>query len=143
MSQENVEIVRALWEPFKGIDGAGIDWDAEAIREIIGQRYSPDAELRWSATGPDTRVYRGREGVIQALKEWVEPFSEYHAEVLDYIAVGDRVVVPMRQWGIGRTSGVPVEIEVTHVYAFRDSQITRVDEYDTLKEALEAAGLAE
>ncbi len=143
MSQENVEIVRALWEPFKGINCAVIDWDAEAIREIIGGRYSPDAELRWSAAGPDTHVYRGRDGVVQALREWVEPFSEYHAEVLDYIAVGDRVVVPTRQWGTGRTSGVPVEIEVTHVYAFRDSQITRVDEYDTLKETLEAAGLSE
>ena|SRR6476620_10610910 len=141
MSQENVEIVRGLWEPFKGIDGATIDWESAAIREAIGRPYTPDAELRWSTTGPDARVYRGRDGVVEALKDWVEPFSEYHAEPLDYIAVGDRVVVPTRQWGIGKASGVPVEIEVTHVYTFRDSQITRVDEFDTLKEGLEAAGL--
>jgi ketosteroid isomerase-like protein len=81
--------------------------------------------------------------VIQALREWVEPFSEYRAEPLDYIDVGDHVVVPIRQWGVGTTSGAPVEIEVTHVYEFRNGQIAKVDEYDTLDEALEAAGLRE
>ena len=53
------------------------------------------------------------------------------------------MIIPQRQWGIGRTSGIPVEIEVTHVYEVRDHMITRVDEYDTLKEALEAAGLSD
>jgi ketosteroid isomerase-like protein len=85
-------------------------------------------------------VYRGREGVIQAFREWVEPFSEYYTEPLDYIDVGDRVVIPQRQ---RRTSGIPVEIEVTHVYEFRNGHIARVDEYDTLEEALDAAGLSE
>ena len=87
--------------------------------------------------------YQGRDGVIQAFREWVEPFSEYYSEALDFIEVGDRVVVPNRQRGIGSGSGIPVEIEVTHVYEVRDGQIARVDEYDTLEEALEAAGLSE
>jgi hypothetical protein len=52
MSQENVEIVRAMWDAFNGVDAAAIDWDAEAIRELIGRPYSPEVELRWSATGP-------------------------------------------------------------------------------------------
>ena len=34
MSQENVEMVRGLWEPFKGVDYTAIDWDDEAIREM-------------------------------------------------------------------------------------------------------------
>ena len=143
MSQENVEIIRAIWEPFKGVDATEIDWEAEAIREMLVAQYSPEVELRWAATGPESRVYQGRDGLIQAFREWVEPFSEYRAEPLDYIDAGDCVVVPMRQWGIGATSGVPVEIEVTHVYEFQGHQITRLDEYDTLKEALGAVGLRE
>jgi ketosteroid isomerase-like protein len=91
----------------------------------------------------EARVYRGRDGVIQAFREWEEAFSEYRSEPLDFIDEGDRVVVPIRQWGVGRTSQVPVEIEVTHVYEFRNGQIARVDEYDTLEEALEAVGLRE
>ena len=132
-----------MWEPFKGVDATEIDWDSEGIRELVEQQYAPDVELRWSATGPETRVYRGRDGVIQAFREWVEPFSEYRTEPLDYIDVGDRVVIPQRQWGVGRTSGIPVDIEVTHVYEFRNGQIIRIDEYDTREEALKAAGLRE
>jgi hypothetical protein len=40
-------------------------------------------------------------------------------------------------------SGASVEIEVTAVYEFRGNQIARVDEYDTLEEAVEAVGLSE
>jgi ketosteroid isomerase-like protein len=143
MSEENVEMVRGLWEPFKGVDYTAVDWDDEAIREMGERLFSPEVELRWSRSGPETRVYRGRDGVIQALREWYEAFSEYYTEPLDFIEVGDRVVIPQRHWGIGSTSGIRVEIEVTHVYEVRDNLIARVDEYDTLEEALEAAGLRE
>jgi hypothetical protein len=99
MSQQNVEIVRAMWEPFKGLDTTAFDWDA-GIREM-GQLISPEVELRWSATGPEPRVYRGRDGMVQAFREWVEPFSEYHVEPLDYVELGNCVVVPnpaMGRW---------------------------------------------
>jgi ketosteroid isomerase-like protein len=81
--------------------------------------------------------------VIRAFREWVEAFSEYYNEPLDFIEVGDRVVVPNRQRGIGSASGIPVDFEFTWVYEIRDGQIARIDEYDTLDAALEAAGLSE
>ena len=143
MSQENVEMVRGLWEPFKGADYTAIDWDDEAIREMTERFFSSEVELRWSRSGPEARVYQGRDGVIQAFREWLEPFSEYYIEPLDFIEQEDRVIIPQRQWGIGSTSGVSVEIEVTHVYEVRDNLVARVDEYDTLEEALGAAGLRE
>jgi ketosteroid isomerase-like protein len=143
MSQENVEMVRGLWEPFKGVDFTAIDWDDEAIREMTERFWSPEVELRWTRSGPEARVYRGRDGVIQAFREWVEPFSEYYIEPLDFIEQGDCVISSQRHRGIGSTSGIPVEIEVTYVFEVRDGQIARVDEYDTLEEALEAAGLSE
>jgi ketosteroid isomerase-like protein len=138
MSLENVEIVRAMWKPFEGLDVTEIDWDSEAIREVM-RAYSPDVELRWSARWAGEREYSGRGGVIQAYREWVEPFSEYQAEALDFIEVGDNVVVPTRQWGVGRTSGAPVETKVTHVFKFRDGLIVRMDEYENLEEGLAAA----
>ena len=143
MSQENVEMVRGLLEPFKGVDYTAIDWDDEAIREMSKRFFSPEIELRWLRSGPEARVYQGRDGVIQAFREWLEPFSEYYIEPLDFIEVGDRVVTPQRHWSIGSTSGIRVEIEVTYVYEVRDNLIARLDEYDTLEEALEAAGLKE
>ena len=125
------------------MDYAAIDWDDEAIREMTERFWSPEIELRWTRSGPEARVYRGREGVIQAFREWLESFSEYYIEPLDFIEVGDRVVVPNRQWGIGSTSGIPVEVEITWVYEIGDNQMARLDEYDTPDEALEAVGLSE
>ena len=136
-------MIRGLWEPFTGVACTTIDWDDEAIREMTERFWSPEVELRWARSGPEARVYRGREGVIQAFREWVEPFSEYYTEPLDFIEAGDQVVIPQRQWGVGGISGIPVETEVTHVYEFRDGQIIRLDEYETLEEALEAVGLSE
>jgi SnoaL-like domain len=125
----------------QGPYAAKVDWDNEAVRELLEKPFAPEAELRWSTTGPENTAYRGRDGVVQAMREWVEPFSEYYAEALDYIDLGDHVVVPTRQRGVGRESQVPVEIEVTHVFIFRDDGlIARLDEYDTLEEGLEAAG---
>jgi ketosteroid isomerase-like protein len=144
MPERNVEVVRSMWEPFKGIDATTIDWEDEAVREIIGQPFSPDVVLTWSARWAGKREYRGRDGVIQAYKEWVDPFSEYFTEPLDFIEVGDEfVVVPTRQWGVGEASRVPVETEVTHVFEFREGQIVRLDEYETVEEGLEAAGRGE
>ncbi len=143
MSEANIEIVRGLWDSIKAVDGATVDWDSEPIRDLFEAPFAPDVELRWAAGGPDLTVYRGSEGVIRAFKEWVEPFTEYYAEALDYIAHKDRVIVPTRQRGIGKTSGAPVEIEVTHNYYFRDGRINRVDEYETVEAALRAAGFSE
>jgi hypothetical protein len=46
MSQKNVALVRGLLEQFKGVDFTAVDWDDEAIREMVERFYSPEVELR-------------------------------------------------------------------------------------------------
>jgi len=142
MSSENVEVVRSLLEPFAGINVADIDFGAEAAREAIRNMYAPDVELRTLASGLGSGVgthYRGLDGIVRYLEEWLEPFSEYRVENLDYIEVDDCVLVPSRQWGIGAGSGVRVEIELTTLYDLRDRRIARIYQYDTMDEARESA----
>ena len=71
--------------PFNGFNLAAIDWDVEAIREMLGRAYSPDIELTTLASGLGSGVnefYRGLDGLVRYLCEWLEPFSEYHVENL-------------------------------------------------------------
>ena len=146
MSQENVEIVRSVVEPLDGINIAAIDWGAEAVREMLGNAYSPDIELTTLAIplGLDvSNSYRGLDGLVEYLRTWLEPFSEYVVNTLDYIEAGDCVLVPSRQFGVGAGSGARVELELTTLSELRDGKIVRVHQYDTLEEALEAAGLRE
>jgi ketosteroid isomerase-like protein len=146
MSQENVKIVRSVFEPLDGLNLAAIDWEVDAIREMLGRAYSPDIELTTLASGLGSGVdefYRGVDGLVQYLREWLEPFSEYHVENLDYIEAGECVLLPSRQWGVGAGSGARVELQLTTLLEIRDGRIARVHQYDTLDEALEAAGLSE
>ncbi len=146
MSEGNVEIVRSVFEPLAGVNLAAIDWGVETIRELLGRAYSPDVELTTLASGLGSGVgefYRGSDGFVRYLQEWLDPFSEYQVENLDYIEAGDCVLIPSRQWGVGAGSGVRVEIELTTLLELRDGQIARVHQYGTLQEALKAARLAE
>jgi hypothetical protein len=146
MSQENVEKIKAMLGPFDDVDIAGIDWEAEAIREILERDYSPDIELRTLESaigiGPSS-FYQGWDGLTRYFKEWFEPFSEYRMKWLDYIEAGQRVLVPMEASGVGSVSGLGVEMELVLSYELQDGLITRLDQYDTLEQALEAAGLSE
>jgi ketosteroid isomerase-like protein len=146
MSQENVETVRSVFEPLDGTNLAAIDWGAEPIREMLGRAYSPDIELTTLASGLGSGVgehYRGLDGLARYLREWLEPFSEYHVANLDYIEAGDCVLVPSRQWGVGSGSGARVELELTTLFELREGKIVRLEQYDTTEEALEAAGSRE
>lgn len=143
MSQRNVEIVRAVFEPLRGVNLAAIDWDAAAIRESLGHTYSPEVELNTLASGAGSGVgehYRGLDGLAQYLREWLEPFSDYQVENLEYIEARDCVIVPSSQWGLGSRSGARVELELTTLFELRDGQIARMHQFDTTGEALEAAG---
>jgi len=146
MSQENVEIVRSLLEPFANVNVADVDWGAEAIRDAVRTVHTPDVELRTLASGLGTGVgthYSGLDGAVRYLQEWLEPFSEYQIDNRDYIDAGDCVLVPSRQWGVGRASGARVEIELTTLYELRDGRIARIHQYDSLEEAREAAASQE
>ena len=108
MSEANVEVVRSVLEPLAGINGAEVDWSADAVEQMLGRAYSPDIELTTLEIplGLDIKDnYRGLDGLVKYLRAWLEPFSEYYVENLDYIEAGDCVLVPSRQWGVGRESG--------------------------------------
>ena len=146
MSEENVEKIKALLEPFDDAEITGIDWDGEVIREILERDYSPDIELRTLESGigsGPSSFYKGWDGLIRYFREWFEPFSEYRMKWLDYVEAGERVLVPMKASGVGSASGLRVEMELVLSFELQDSLITRLDQYDTLEQALEAAGLSE
>jgi hypothetical protein len=49
----------------------------------------------------------------------------------------------MKASGVGSASGLEVEMELVLSYELQNGVITRLDQYDTLEQALEAAGLSE
>ena len=111
MSQENVEIVRRMFEAFvqgleRGDPGAAFDTGTLA------------ADVEWQTSdlmGAET--FRGREGFIEFMRRWTEDFQGYGIQLERLIDAGDdRVVGLLHQWATRKGSGVPVELNLAIVY---------------------------
>jgi ketosteroid isomerase-like protein len=131
MSRENVEVVRRAFAAYaRG--------DVEAMLEEV------DQEVQWKQIEEPEPVY-GRDGVREAVRRWDETWDNLQAEVEEYIDAGECVVALIRFRGLGRTSGVPVEMASYHLFTVRNGKVARMFEYGPGKrvEALEAVGLRE
>lgn len=133
MSEENVQIVRRVWE-------ASERGDSDTVFALY------DPAMVWdqsTLSGPVTGIYRGHEGVRRVWREWLDAFETHHASAETFIDAGDAVVVGYRLGGRGKTSGVEVEARRWNVYRIRNGLVIRVDLFETKAKALEAAGLPE
>ena len=132
MSQENVEIVLDAYARFNA---------GERIPELWF--WHADGEYHAAREDPDSAVHRGIDAVRRQFASWLEAYPDLRVEVLDAKANGDKVFLWVRFVGHGAASGIPLEMELAHLYTMRDGKAARVVEYMDRKEALEAAGLRE
>jgi ketosteroid isomerase-like protein len=91
---------------------------------------------------PNEGTYEGREGYWLMLRHWIEAWEDFRAEAHDFIAIGDHVVVPVRQVGRGRGSGVEVSAEMAYLLELRDGLLVRWQLCLDREEALAAARAA-
>ena len=131
MSQENVEVVRRCCEAFD----CG---DYTAALEAL------DPAVEYDLTHfPDGRVYRGREGVREAFRIWLGTWEDYRQERDEFVDAGDRVLVPTREFGRGKGSGLDLSRSTVGVWTLQNGEVVRIQFYSTKAEALEAVGLRE
>ena len=141
MSQENVEIMRRLFEAFpagmeRGDPGAW--FDSEVVADDVEWSFEADAAFEGQT------VWRGRDGFVDFMRQWTEDFEGWSIRIERLIDAGhDRVVALTHQSATGKGSGVPVELKVGQVYELEDGRLVRVRNYLSHAEALEAAGLSE
>ncbi len=126
MSQENVEVVRAV------IDG----WlrGDPATLELI----SDDVVYVSPPTMPGGKTYHGHEGVLQWVVDWRQEWTHYELDVLRVHDLGDRVVTVERNRATGKRSGVGVDMQTVSLWTLRDGKIVRWQGYASEAEALEA-----
>ena len=136
MSQENVEVIRGMYE-------AWLAGDVHAVYATFDENIelNPDREATWVGIG---QVYRGHAGMRSYMASVYEAFEDYRPEVEDLIDVGDEVLTLAIEHGRGRGSGAGVQSNKTaHVWTLRDGKAVRLDLYLDRDKALNAVGLAE
>ena len=125
MPSRNVELAR---EGLKAFNSG----DTETLEALMAD----DVVAIIPREMPNDGVYEGRDGFWRMLSQWTEPWEEFRSEPLDFIEVGDQVVVPVRSTGRGRGSGIEVEAEQAHRFELRDGRMIRWQLYATLDDAL-------
>ena len=133
MSQENVEIVRAVYDAWQAGDYEGVFKRFDGNVEWTGP---PDV----SGTGEHRR---GHDGVRRGMRDWIGTWDDYRFELRELVGIGDQVLAEGWQHGRGRSSGVEVSEEIFSVWTLHGGMIVRQRLFRDRAQALEAAGLRE
>jgi ketosteroid isomerase-like protein len=142
MSEENVEIVRRLFDLYLGALRRGdldIWFDSDELAEDFEWVMPPGGGLGLPPT------YRGRDEFREFMRTWTEEqFKDWSIELERLIeAPDDCVVAFFHQKATGRASGVPVELHMGTVYDLHNGRVVRMRHFVDRAQALEAAGLSE
>jgi ketosteroid isomerase-like protein len=145
MAQENVEIIRRLYEVMD-LSVPGSINSAEGPPEEAMQFIDPQIEWQGPREFPDLHetVY-GYEGMERYRAKIAEALDDYRMVPERFIDAGDdRVLVFSREGGRGKGSGVEVQTHLTaHLWTLKDGKAVRMQSYWERSDALEAVGLSE
>jgi ketosteroid isomerase-like protein len=132
MSQENVEVVRLLFEHWTRDDW---NWGQEL--------FDDDCEAVFSGSWfPEAAVHRIGHEAVRAWIGFTGAFETFAIEVEQIVDAGEQVIVLAWLQGRGRASGADVNAKTGAIFTFRDAKIVRYALTDR-REALEAVGLRE
>jgi ketosteroid isomerase-like protein len=132
MSQENVEIIRQVYEAMnRG------DWKA------VFAHASPEIEWETDPRHPKAGIYRGQEEFRRFVEDIEDPFEQSVIEPERFFAGGDQVVafIKIRRTPAGSTA--ELEIRIGELWTFRDGKLVRGQGFGERMKALKAAGLSE
>jgi ketosteroid isomerase-like protein len=138
MSQENVEVIRLVYEAFNRRDFAG-----------AAQYLHPEGEVYPGVVGLDPpgggsgRRLRGREQLRRFFQDLGDIWEAVTVEFEEIVEAPDGRVLAVEHWRTRGRDGIEVDTRIIDVYAVRDGFIVRVDGFLDKAEAFEAVGLAE
>lgn len=127
MSEENVEVVRALYAAYNRGD------DDTALAAF-------DPEVEWDARHhPDGRVYHGHDGILEFFREWNSLWESTHSEPEKLLDAGDRVVVLTLE--TTRAGGLEITERHGEIYTLRAGKVVHWRAFADPTAAVNAAGL--
>ena len=131
VSQENVELVKTGYAAFVRGDLAGVI----AVLD-------PEVEMADPFGFSTTDAYHGHDGFLQTVQDSFDAFEHYEIEPHEFLDAGDNVIVSVRLSGVGRGSGVAVDMPLFHVWTLRAGKAVQGRTFKTKEAALQAVGLA-
>ena len=130
MSQENVEIVRAVYER----------WSEGDLRLSV-DLFDPHVVFVLQPEFPDAGVYSGVEAIAAYTRGLLEPWTHFTIDAEEIVGAGDSVLAGVCQRAVGSSSGIATVLRYFMLWSFRGRKVIRVESFRERAEAVEAAGL--
>lgn len=130
MSQENVEIVRPIYDAFNRRDWNALFRDAD-----------PEFAFTYHNVGTDAGTRRGRKEVVAFAEEYGGAFDRLTWEPEEFFDREDRVVVIVSVRSRPPGGGVDLVVRNGHLWTMHDGVALSMESFPTPEAALEAAGL--
>jgi ketosteroid isomerase-like protein len=131
MSQENVEIVRPIYDSL-----TRRDWDT-VFRDM-----HPDFEMT-TPRGPTAGTHRGRETVQGLIEDAIAAFDNLVFEPEGFLENGDQVVALVTVSARPKGGSVDIVVRNGHLWTVREGTVLSMETFPAPEKALEAAGLRE
>jgi ketosteroid isomerase-like protein len=122
---EHLELARSAIAAYNGDD-------LPALLDLISEDVVATVPVQMANAG----VYHGHDGFLRMLEEWGEAWEDFRIEAGEPFAAGDAVVIPVRQFGRGRGSGIETDMSTWHVAHFHNQRLVRWRLCETREEAL-------
>ena len=127
MPAEDVEAVHRLLNAFNSGDFSALD------------ELDPRAELQDEPRIPGAGWNYGHDGALRwAVKLW-QSFGRLSVKIDEPVEEGDCLVTSWRATGVGKRSGIPVDMGGYCVFSMRAAKVCRVEFFESRREALAAA----
>jgi uncharacterized protein len=134
MSQQNVDLVRTVFEAFDRAD----------MVAVAGMLH-PDVELTEHfelSTSPGP--HRGLEGLLAWYRDGGQNWSVYEIKLIEAVPVGNDVVLAVGDVrATGRTSGIEMTHRFGYLYTIAEGKIIRFEIFNDRAEALAAVNSPE
>jgi ketosteroid isomerase-like protein len=131
VSQENVDLVRAIYAAWERGDFSSAEWAHPEIEFVV-----PD--------GPDPGTWKGLAEMTEAWRSQISAWEGFHAVADEFRQLDDeRVLVLGHIGGRGKTSGLEVGQKVAELFHIRDGKVTRLLTYWERERAFTDLGLKE
>jgi ketosteroid isomerase-like protein len=131
MSQDNVEIVRGIYERWaRGDFRAGVELYDPYILFVLQPEF------------PDAGAYIGPEEIRKYMRDdFLADLEGASIAGEEFLDAGNSVVVRVNQSATGAGSGAPVAMRYYQVWTFRGRSVIRIESIREREDAMLAAGL--
>jgi ketosteroid isomerase-like protein len=131
MSEENVEIIRRIYEAWEGRDRGALEFLSDEL-EYVNPPYAVHSGTR-----------HGKEGWMAVVENLSDSFESWVHVPGEFVDAGDKVLVITTFRARGRGSSVDLDKYEPHVWTLRDGKVVRFEWFNDRDEAERAAGLAD